>query len=67
MERISSSSKQEMIVHEFLASKALNVNMAPSNTPSSRLKIASNSFMKVLPPLKAASSLERSSVGPVYS
>ena len=56
-----------MIVREYLASKALKINIAPLNTPSSKLKNVSNSGMKVLPPLKASSSLERASVGPIYS
>lgn len=66
-----SSSKQDLIVHEYLANKAIpNTNLCPSNnTPSSKLlsggsSVSPTKAIKVLPPLKpTSSSLERVSGG----
>lgn len=67
MDRINTASKQEIILQQYLASKNLSTNTNNSNTPSSKLLGPSGIPMKVLPPLKASSSLERASIGPSYS
>lgn len=65
----TSTSKQELIVHEYLANKTIpNMNLCPSNnTPSSKLLgggVSPAKGLKVLPPLKpTSSSLERVSGG----
>ena len=60
----SAAQKQDMIVHEYLTSKVIgtsNRDLCPQNTPAAKINTAPGSGMKVLPPIKASSSLERTS------
>jgi hypothetical protein len=56
----SSSQKQEVLVHEYLANKVTNTrDLNPQNTPAIRMNATAHG-MKVLPPIKAISnSVER--------
>lgn len=55
-----------MLVHEYLSNKGQisgSKELCPSNTPNVKVTTATNSALKVLPPITKSSSQERTSTG----